>query len=87
MQESGTLNALRFITKNILTVLQEQSSTIDWLNHYMVLPLAEPLRVTRGEEVHVSFQYRAGNSIASLQNAIHAQVAGASVESVTTAYA
>lgn len=80
MQVSGTLNALRFITKNILTILPEQSATIDWLNHYMVLPLAEPLHVTTGDEVHVSFHYRAGNSIASLQNAISAQVVGVSVE-------
>ena len=29
----GTLNALRFVTKNILSVIQEKSSTIDWLNH------------------------------------------------------
>ncbi len=75
IKHSATFNALRFITKNILTVLQQQSSTIDWLNHYMVLPLAEPLRVRAGEQVNVSFQYRAGNSIASLQNAIKVQVA------------
>lgn len=83
MEQDGTLNALRFITKNILAILPAQSSTIDWLNHYMVLPLAAPLRVAMGDEVQVAFHYRAGNSIASLQAAIQAQVvAEAAVEAV-----
>jgi len=87
MEGSGTLNALRFITKNILTVLMDKSTTIDWLNHYMVLPLGEPLRVKMGDEVRVSLQYRAGNSIASLQNAMRAQVVGARVDADLPAYA
>ncbi|QAU34664.1 methyltransferase domain-containing protein [Janthinobacterium sp. 17J80-10] len=87
MEGSGTLNALRFITKNILTVLIEESTTIDWLNHYMVLPLAKPLRVWAGDEVRVSFQYRAGNSIASLQNAMQVQHSGARIETDLPAYA
>lgn len=87
MEGSGTLNALRFITKNILTVLLDQSTTIDWLNHYMVLPLGEPLRVKMGDEVQVSFQYRAGNSIASLQNAMQVEIVGARVDADLPAYA
>ena len=42
IDKPGTLNAMRFITKNILAVVPEESSTIDWLNHYMTLPLAHP---------------------------------------------
>lgn len=87
MEGSGTLNALRFITKNILTVLLDQSTTIDWLNHYMVLPLGEPLRVKMGDEVQVRFQYRAGNSIASLQNAMQVEIVGARVDADLPAYA
>ena len=72
MQTSGTLNALRFVTKNILSVLQSQSSTIDWLNHYMVLPLPEAVEVKAGNIVDVGFRYRAGASITSLQNVLQA---------------
>ena len=72
VMQGGTVNALRFITKNILAVLMEQGNTVDWLNHYMVLPLEEPLQVEAGDTLRVSFQYRAGGSIPSLQNSMRA---------------
>ena len=74
VEKSGTLNALRFITKNVLAVVPEESSTIDWLNHYMSLPLAQPVNVHAGDVVMVSFQYRAGGSIPSLEAALHVEV-------------
>ncbi len=74
MECEGLVNSLRFVTKNILAVVQEKGSTIDWLNHYMSLPLTHPVRVTAGDILHVGFQYRAGGSIPSLQNSIVAQV-------------
>ncbi len=70
---SGTVNALRFITKNILTVVVQENRTIDWLNHYMVLPLAEPVAVRAGEALQVAFDYRAGGSLPALQNALRVQ--------------
>lgn len=73
MSQAGKVNALRFITKNILTVLMKQGTTIDWLNHYMVLPLAETVDVDAGDFLRVSFQYRAGGSIPSLQQAMRAE--------------
>ena len=74
IEESGSLSALRFISKNVLAVLMKKSSTIDWLSHYMVLPLPEPVKVTAGDIVHVSFAYHAGGSVESLQNAIRVTV-------------
>jgi protein arginine N-methyltransferase 1 len=74
VEKAGTLNAMRFITKNILAVVSEESSTIDWLNHYMTLPLENPIQVRTGDVLQVSFQYRAGGSIPSLQTAIRAEV-------------
>jgi type I protein arginine methyltransferase len=71
--QAGTVNALRFITKNILAVLMKQGTTIDWLNHYMVLPLSTPVQVAAGESLRVSFQYRAGGSIPSLQQAMRVE--------------
>lgn len=79
IERSGTVNAMRFITKNILSVVMEQSTTIDWLNRYLALPLAEPVQVMAGDVLQVSFQYRAGGSIQSLQAAISAQVQRQSV--------
>lgn len=73
IEHAGTVNALRFVTKNILAVNMQQSTTIDWLNHYLVLPLAEPVSVQAGEQLHVSFEYKAGGSIPSLQATLRAQ--------------
>jgi len=74
IETAGQLSALRFVTKNILAIVMENNSTIDWLNHYMALPLATPINVAAGDVVQVSFQYRAGGSIESLQNSMRVNV-------------
>jgi protein arginine N-methyltransferase 1 len=87
VEKGGMLNAMRFITKNILAVVQEESNTIDWLNHYMTLPLAQPVRVEAGDLLHVAFQYRAGGSIPSLQASLRAQVVNQRVVQQVAAFA
>ena len=87
VEKSGTLNAMRFITKNVLAIVQEESNTIDWLNHYMTLPLAQPVKVQAGDLVHVAFQYRAGGSIPSLQASLRAQVVNQRVTEQVAAFA
>ncbi len=87
MERSGMLNAMRFITKNVLAIVQEESNTIDWLNHYMTLPLAQPVKVEAGDLVHVAFQYRAGGSIPSLQASLRAQVVNQRVTEQVAAFA
>lgn len=74
IERTGEINAMRFITKNVLAVVQERSSTIDWLNHYMTLPLATPVKAREGDVLEVSFQYRAGGSIPSLQASLRATI-------------
>jgi type I protein arginine methyltransferase len=75
IEQAGELNALRFINKNVLTVVQEEGGTIDWLMNYMSLPLAEPLKVVAGDIIDVSFRYRAGGSLPSLQTSVRASFA------------
>ena len=74
VEKSGTVNAMRFVTKNVLAVVGERSTTIDWLNHYMTLPLAVSVKVQEGDVLQVSFQYRAGGSIPSLEGTLRASV-------------
>jgi len=74
IERDGIVNALRFITKNVLAILLESSSTIDWLNRYMVFPLADPIRVRQGDTLRVGFRYRAGGLITDLQDALRAAV-------------
>lgn len=75
-EQDGTLNAMRFITKNVLAIVQERAATIDWLNHYMTLPLERALTVRAGDLLRMSFAYRAGASIPSLQASIRVEVLG-----------
>ena len=70
LTQDGTINALRFITKNILTLLQEQAATIDWLIEYLVLPVGEPVEGKTGDVIQVSFSYQAGGSIRSLEKSM-----------------
>ncbi len=74
VDKAGRLNALRFITKNVLYIIEEQGTTVDWLNHYMMLPLARPLDVRAGDVVQVSFAYRCGGSIPSLEASMRAEL-------------
>jgi protein arginine N-methyltransferase 1 len=74
VERNGEINAMRFVTKNILAVVQEQSSTIDWLVPYMTLPLAESVQAREGDVLQVSFQYRAGGSIQPLQASLKAEI-------------
>jgi len=72
MERDGTVNALRFITKNILAIDPAKSATIDWLIDYLVLPLQQPVEVKAGDELQVSFHHLAGGSIRSLERNMRA---------------
>ncbi len=77
LEKEGTVNALRFITKNVLAIEPEKLSTIDWLIDYLVLPLNEPIAARAGDELQVSFNYRTGASIQSLEKNIRATLIAA----------
>lgn len=74
LEQAGQVNALRFITKNILTISTGDNSIIDWHNPYMLMPLADPIQAKAGALLHISFNYRAGGSLVHLQNSITATV-------------
>ncbi|HEY8035770.1 MAG TPA: methyltransferase domain-containing protein [Methylobacter sp.] len=70
LASDGVVNALRFITKNILAVVPEQSTTIDWVVDYLVLPLSEPVEAKAGDVLKVAFRYFTGGSLRSLERSI-----------------
>lgn len=74
VEKNGIVSALRFVTKNVLAVVAEQSTTINWCIHPMTLPLVTPIGVSRGETLNVSFHYRTGGSIPSLQSTLRVDV-------------
>jgi Predicted RNA methylase len=63
----GTLNALRIVTKNILAILLDSQSTIDWHNQYLIVPLEKEFLVKPGDNVRVAFHYTAGDPLSSFQ--------------------
>lgn len=69
IERCGQLNALRFITKNLVAIDEARQRTIDWFSQYLVVPLPEPLMVEAGQQVTVSFAYQPGDSISALKPA------------------
>lgn len=67
LEKSGSLNALRFITKNILTIVEEEQRSIDWFSQYLILPLTEPLMVNAAQKLAIHFSYTLGDPISTLQ--------------------
>lgn len=67
LKHGGSLNALRFITKNVLTIVEAEQRSIDWFSQYLILPLSDPLEVTAGRQISVSFSYTLGDPIATLK--------------------
>lgn len=68
--DDGEVNALRFITKNILAVLLDTEKSIDWYNLYMIMPLQQPVAVKKGQKIKITFSYTSGGSIESLAETI-----------------
>ncbi len=71
---SGILNALRFVTKNVLAILVDEQRTVDWLMQYLILPVPTPLRVERGQVVEIAFEYAAGGPIHALTDSFRVQI-------------
>ncbi len=70
IEQAGTLNSLRFITKNLLAIVTDENRAIDWNMQDLVIPLASPIRVDVGDVVRIHFQYNAGDSLLALAEAI-----------------
>ena len=63
----GSLNALRFATKNILAFVHEEQSSITWHNQYLIQPLEKELPVKTGDKMAVSWEYSAGDQLSALR--------------------
>lgn len=74
LAQPGLLNALRFVTKNVLSINLKTNSTTDWHNFYMVLPLRSPVETIMGDRVNVSFSYEAGGRIEDLMDSLSVEV-------------
>jgi type I protein arginine methyltransferase len=64
--DAGTLNAIRFVLKNLLVIIAEEGRSIDWLCNYMIVPLREPMHGRAGVRVTLSFSYAPGDPLDAL---------------------
>ena len=74
VDKPGTVNALRFSTRNAVGVFVAAKRTADWYMPNMSLALPHPIPVNAGDRLRVRFQYDAGGSIESLQSSLQASV-------------
>ncbi len=72
IDKQGELNAIRFITKSVLSVNQAVSPAdiISWFSQYMILPLPQPIAVKSGQQVKITFDYKHGDEISALQDTL-----------------
>jgi predicted RNA methylase len=63
----GTVNAMRFITKNVLAILPAERRSIDWLMNYLIVPLQTAVEVGPGDTLEVAFDYAFGGPLRSLR--------------------
>jgi hypothetical protein len=71
-ERAGTLNALRFITKNILAILPQANRSIDWHSQYLVVPLEEAVQVEAGQKIRVRFDCAPGDPLDALRPEVFA---------------
>jgi len=74
---AGELNALRIVTKNLLAILPEEGTSVDWLMNYLIVPLEDAIEVRPGDTVQVELDYRAGAPLSSLAPVVRREVAAA----------
>ena len=70
IEHFGVINALRFKTKNLLTIVAEEKRSIDWDMYDLVIPLAKPVEVSPGDMIRIRFRYDAGDSLLALAESI-----------------
>jgi len=68
--ESGQLNALRLITKNILAINMHTCSTVDWHTQYIIFPLSTPIPVSQGDHISIRFSYQGGAPLNALSDSL-----------------
>ena len=70
MERAGTLDALRFITKNLVGIFEEEAASADWHMQHLIMPLPMPIPVEAQQAVRIRFRYDAGDSLTFLSDSM-----------------
>jgi len=74
IQQDCKTNALRFITKSILSMDLVTGKTTDWYNQHMVFPLDGEIKLKAASKMRIKFNYAPGDSIEKLQKSIQVDI-------------
>ena len=74
ISNQGEINAIRFVTKNLLAILPEEKRSIDWYNQHLVLPLQSSIRTEAGDTLEIRFAYDAGGPIEMLSGSLRCEL-------------
>ncbi|TWT84148.1 bifunctional 3-demethylubiquinone-9 3-methyltransferase/ 2-octaprenyl-6-hydroxy phenol methylase [Planctomycetes bacterium CA13] len=72
---SGAINAIRFVTQNVLAVDMSKEQAITWPNQCLVLPIGSPFDVSKDDSIEMAFDYSAGGTIEQVAESMRLQVA------------
>jgi predicted RNA methylase len=62
-ERSGTFNAIRLLTHNILSIDEHLGTYTSWANQFLVLPIEQPIQVSNDELVPLQLAYRSGDEL------------------------
>jgi type I protein arginine methyltransferase len=70
IKKAGVFNSLRFVLKNLLTIIPEENRSIDWHCRYIIIPLPEPRSVKVGAKFQVELDYVSGCSMKTFMDSV-----------------
>ncbi|MEN8907218.1 MAG: methyltransferase domain-containing protein [Clostridiales bacterium] len=70
-KKDTSVNAIKFITKSLLSMDFYTGETVDWYSQNLVLPLYETLEIKENQIMNLNFSYNPGDSIEKLNNSIN----------------
>ncbi|EMI16179.1 RNA methylase [Rhodopirellula maiorica SM1] len=66
----GRVNAIRFVTQNVISIDMQAEKAITWPNQCLVLPIESPFQIANGESMTIQFSYTAGDSVDQLMKTV-----------------
>lgn len=69
-EKNTKINALRLITKNILSMNRLSKDSVEWFNQYLVIPIGRDIDLIEGESLRVKFKYHSGDEIDVLRDSL-----------------
>lgn len=70
LSHDASVNAVRFITKSVLSMNLKTGATVDWHSQHLVFPLQQPLKLKAGQSLNVRFHYQPGDSMEQLESTL-----------------